>query len=70
MTKAAAALHIARSTVYRVAARFRRFGEWGLMDGREYNGEPKLSEHVLANWDRIVRGTPPRPAPQNLIQPS
>jgi transposase len=65
-TQTAAALHIARSTVYRVAARFRQFGEWGLLDGREDNGEPKLSEHVFAELDRMVRGTPqdygwPRP---------
>ncbi len=65
-TQTAAALHIARSTVYRVAARFRQFGEWGLADGREDNGQPKLSEHVLAELDRLVRGTPqdygwPRP---------
>jgi putative transposase len=65
-TQTAAALHIARSTVYRVAARFRQFGEWGLADGREDNGQPKLSEHVLAELDRLVRATPqdygwPRP---------
>jgi transposase len=65
-TQTAAAVHVARSTVYRVAERFREFGEWGLLDGREDNGEPKLSEHVLAELDRIVRQTPqdfgrPRP---------
>jgi transposase len=66
VTQTATALHIARSTVYRVAARFREFGEWGLWDRREDNGESKLSEHVLAELDRIVRDTPqdhgwPRP---------
>lgn len=65
-TRTAAALHVARSTVYRVAARFRRFGEWGLLDGREDNGELKLSDHVLAEIDRLVRDSPqdydwPRP---------
>lgn len=65
-TQTAAALHIARSTVYRVAARFRQFGEWGLLDGREDNGQLKLGEHALAELDRLVRGTPqdygwPRP---------
>jgi len=65
-TETAAALHIARSTVYRVAARFRVFGEWGLLDRREDNGQAKLSEQVLAELDRIVRDTPqnygwPRP---------
>jgi transposase len=65
-TQTAAALHIARSTVYRVAARFRQFGEWGLLDRREDNGQSKLSEHVLAELDWLVRDTPenygwPRP---------
>jgi transposase len=66
VTQTAAALHIARSTVYRVAARFRQFGEWGLLDRREDNGESKLSEYVLGELDRLVRDTPqnygwPRP---------
>jgi transposase len=65
-TETAAALHLARSTVYRVAARFRQFGEWGLLDRREDNGQLKLSEHVLAELDRLVRDMPenygwPRP---------
>jgi transposase len=57
-TETAAALHIARSTVYRVAARFRTLGEWGLLDRREDNGQLKLSEHVLAELDRLVRDAP------------
>ena len=66
VTQTAGALHMARSTVYRVAARFRQFGEWGLLDRREDNGESKLSEYVLAELDRLVRDTPqnygwPRP---------
>ncbi len=66
VTQTAVTLHIARSTVYRVAARFRQFGEWGLLDRREDNGESKLSEYVLAELDRLVRDTPqdygwPRP---------
>jgi transposase len=66
VTQTAAALHLARSTVYRVAERFRQFGEWGLLDRREDNGESKLSEYVLAELDRMVRDTPqnygwPRP---------
>ena len=44
----AAAVHVARSTVYRVATRFRLLGEWGLLDRREDNGQAKLSDHVLA----------------------
>jgi transposase len=59
VTQTAAALHIARSTVYRVTERFRQLGEWGLVDRREDNGESKLSEHVLAELDRLVRDTPP-----------
>lgn len=66
VTQTAAALHIARSTVYRVAERFRQFGEWGLLDRREDNGESKLSEYVLVELDRLVRNAPqdygwPRP---------
>ena len=66
VTQTAAALHIARSTVYRVAERLRQFGEWGLLDRREDNGESKLSAYVLAELDRLVRDTPqnygwPRP---------
>jgi transposase len=57
-TQTAAALHLARSTVYRVAARFRTFGEWGLLDRREDNGQLKLSEYVLAELDRLVRDMP------------
>lgn len=65
-TQTAAALHVARSTVYRVAARFHTFGEWGLLDRREDNGESKVSDHVLAELDQLVRDTPenhgwPRP---------
>lgn len=44
VTQTAAALQIARSTVYRVAQRFRQFGEGGLLDRREDNGESKRSE--------------------------
>lgn len=42
-----------------MAARFRQFGESGLPDRREDNGESKLTEHVLADLDRLVRDTPP-----------
>ena len=41
VTQTATALHIARSTVYRVAERFRQLGEWGLWDRREDNGESR-----------------------------
>ena len=66
VTQTGAALHVARSTVYRVAARVRQFGERGLLDRREDGGESKLSEYVLAELDRLVRDNPqdygrPRP---------
>ncbi len=54
----AAAVQVARSTVYRVATRFRLFGESGLLDRREDNGQAKLSDHVLADLDHIVRCNP------------
>mgnify|MGYP001205433375 CR=1 FL=1 len=54
----AAALGVARSTVYRVAARFREFGEAGLLDGREDNGQAKLDERYLATLYRVVRSNP------------
>lgn len=46
------------TTVYRVAARFRRFGEAGLWDAREDNGEPKLDKHYLQTLYQVVRATP------------
>ena len=43
-TETARALKVARKTVYRVAARFRQWGEAGLVDRREENGQKKLTE--------------------------
>src|SRR5262245_63591081 len=54
----AAVLHVHRTTVYRVAGRFRAYGEAGLCDGRADNGVEKLSEHYLKELDRVVRGSP------------
>lgn len=54
----ATALSVDRSTVYRVAARFRQFGEAGLLDGREDNGQVKLDELYLATLSRVVRSNP------------
>jgi transposase len=48
-------LHIHNTTVYRVVKRFRERGEASLWDGRENNGTEKLSEHFLAELDRVVR---------------
>src|SRR5262245_55009300 len=54
----AAALRVHRDTVYRVARRFRAHGEAGLLDAREDNGSPTLSEHFLAALDDVVRSNP------------
>jgi len=54
----AAVLNVHPTTVYRVAKRFRAYGEAGLCDGRADNGAEKLSEHYLRDLDRAVRGTP------------
>jgi transposase len=54
----AAVLHVHDTTVYRVADRFRRLGEWGLWDAREDNGDAKLDENYLAVLYRVVRATP------------
>jgi transposase len=51
-------LGVHNTTVYRVAARFRDHGEWGLWDAREDNGETKLDEDYLSALYRTVRGTP------------
>jgi transposase len=51
-------LNVHPTTVYRVARRFRAYGEAGLCDGRADNGAEKLSEHYLRELDRVVRGTP------------
>jgi transposase len=54
----AAVLHVARSTVYRVAERFRDGGEAGLYDRREDNGQVKLDEAYLDKLYRVVMGFP------------
>ena len=54
----AAALGINKSTVYRVAARFREQGEVGLLDRREDNGEMKLDERYLSELYEVVRDHP------------
>ena len=53
-------LGVHNTTVYRVAARFRVHGEWGLWDAREDNGDTKLDERFLTTLQRVVRGTPPQ----------
>jgi transposase len=54
----AAVLSVHNTTVYRVAARFRDQGLWGLLDGREDNGVLKLDEHYLDILYRLVRSSP------------
>jgi transposase len=54
----AAALRVARSTVYRVGQRFRDFGEAGLVDGREGNGGLMIDEEYLSVLYEVVRGSP------------
>jgi transposase len=56
--KTAEVLQIHNTTVYRVVARFRQYGEAGLHDGRADNGMDKLSEGYLAKLYEVVRGTP------------
>lgn len=52
------ALGIHNTTVYRIAKRFARYQEAGLLDAREDNGQEKLSEVFLGILDKIVRGSP------------
>ena len=51
-------LGIHRSTVYRVAQRFRSQGELGLFDGRADNGPHKLEPAYLQALERAVRACP------------
>jgi transposase len=51
-------LKVARSTVYRVAARFREGGEAGLIDRREENGRRKLQPDILAELHAVVAASP------------
>lgn len=57
-TDTARALSVSRSTVYRVAARYRQQGEMGLVDRREDNGEVKCDETYLATLYEVVYGRP------------
>lgn len=51
-------LDVHNTTVYRLAKRFREFGEASVWDGREDNGQEKLSETFLGVLDEIVRSSP------------
>ncbi len=51
-------LHVSRTTVYRVARRFREPGEAGLVDRREENGQKKLDEDSLGLLYALVESSP------------
>lgn len=55
-TDTASALGVSRSTVYRVARRYRACGEAGLIDRREDNGPKKLSVEYLGHLLELVAG--------------
>lgn len=57
-TETACVLQVSRSTVYNVAKRFREWGEAGLIDRREENGERKVDAEYLAVLYEVVRSTP------------
>lgn len=57
-TETSRRLKVARSSVYRTAARFREAGEAGLVDRREENGRPKLDEATLGALYGIVASSP------------
>ena len=54
----AKAVGVSTSTVYRVAKRFREYGEAGLVDRREENGDRKLDEDYLAMLYEVVASSP------------
>jgi len=54
----AAALKVHRSTVYRVAARFREEGIDGLIDRRKENGQIKLDDEFLSALWELVESSP------------
>jgi transposase len=56
----AAVLGVHATTIYRVAQRYRAYGEWGLWDGRADNGNTKLDERYLDTLYQVVRSQPPR----------
>ena len=51
-------LGVHNTTVYQVAKRFREYGDWGLWDAREDNGQTKLDERYIALLYKVVRSTP------------
>lgn len=58
VSEVARTLHVSRSTIYAVTARFREAGEAGLIDRREENGDLKLDEEYLATLYEVVASHP------------
>ena len=56
--RAAESLHVARSTIYRVARRFQAEGFAGLADRREDNGPQAVSDSFLLVLRSVVAGCP------------
>lgn len=56
--RTAEVLSVSRSTVYRVARRFREEGELGLVDRRCDNGDRKVDDDFLVQLDTVVRRSP------------
>lgn len=52
------ALQTSKSTVYKVAARYRESGEAGLVDQRKFNGKRKGDESYLGTLFQVVAGSP------------
>ncbi|MEZ6133268.1 MAG: IS630 family transposase [Pirellulaceae bacterium] len=58
VTDTARALKVGRSTVYRVARRFREKGVDGLVDQREENGTTKMDDAFLSTLWEVVESSP------------
>jgi transposase len=57
VAQTASALQVGRSTVDKVAKRFREHGEAGLVDRREENGRRKMDDDYLTQRHEIVAGS-------------
>jgi putative transposase len=56
---AAAVLQVHRSTIYRIAERYREQGVVGLSDGRCLNGRRKVTDKYLSILHDVVQASPP-----------
>ena len=59
VSEVARTLHVSRSTMYRVARRFRDHGMAGLVDRREDNGQRKVDDDYLGLLHEVVQASPP-----------